>query len=872
MADVDIIGAGPTRVHRLANGLTLVVREDRRTPVVAIVTRVAAGYFDESDEVVGISHVLEHMFFKGTPARGPGEIGRATKRAGGYLNASTIYNRTLYYTVLPSESLAHGIALQSDALLNATIDDDELRRELRVIIEEAKRKRDNPGAVARESLFALLFERHRMGRWRIGTESGLAALTRADVYGFYRQYYRGSNVVLAVVGDVDASQVIDLVEEHYAALDGAPPPRDHGPDEPPQSAFRYRRIAADVTTAYIEFGWRTVPVLHPDAAALDVLALTLGQGRASRLFRNVRDAGHAHIADSHHYTVESLGVFGISVETTPDRVSAALAATAREAQRAALGFSDAEIERTRNLLLARLLRRAETVEGQANLLADWQALGDWRLAVAHYGRMLETDARAVAGVAERYLQPDAAALLVNAPAEDDSPLDADTMRARLFGGAAPAPAATSPIQQPLTPVRTDVTLEAEEDGVRTYRSAGGARIVVLPRPGAPLVSIAVAAAGGTCTEDITDAGATLLAVRAALRGTRSFSATELAERVESLGGSIGAHAGADEYAWTLSVPARRLDEGIALLAEAALHPTFPDEELERERATALAALDQTRDDMRRYPMRLCLAAAFPHHPYGFPLEAQESSLAALTRDRVVTWHAGLAAAGAATFFIVGDVDPDEAARLGAARLDQRTGDGATTRPCAAIAAWPESSARAVVRRERAQTALALAFPGPRRTEIDADALRLLGNAVGGLGGRLFEELRSRRSLAYTVSAAPLARSHGGAFLGYIATSPDREEEARAALLAELQRLREEPLDAVDVERAQHYMIGARRIRRQTNSAQLADLADALLRGRGLAEIREYEQRIRGLGPEDLRAAAARWLDASRLVEGVVRGG
>src|SRR5690606_13590909 len=132
--------------------------------------------------------------------------------------------------------------------------------------------------------------------------------------------------------------------------------------------------------------------------------------------------------------------------------------------------SDLEIERTRNLLLARLLRRAETVEGQANLLADWQALGDWRLAVAHYGRMLETDARAVAGAAERYLQPDAAALLVNAPAEDDSPLDADTMRARLFGGAAPAPAATSPIQQPLTPVRTDVTLEAEEDGVRTYRS------------------------------------------------------------------------------------------------------------------------------------------------------------------------------------------------------------------------------------------------------------------------------------------------------------------------------------------------------------------------------------------------------------------
>src|SRR5262245_5224776 len=115
---------------RMPNGLRVLVREDHSAPVVAIFTHVLAGYFDEPDEWVGISHVLEHMYFKGTPTRGPGVIAQETKSAGGYLNASTIYDHTSYYTVLPSTALEEGLALQSDALLNSVIDEEELRKEL----------------------------------------------------------------------------------------------------------------------------------------------------------------------------------------------------------------------------------------------------------------------------------------------------------------------------------------------------------------------------------------------------------------------------------------------------------------------------------------------------------------------------------------------------------------------------------------------------------------------------------------------------------------------------------------------------------------------------------------------------------------------
>src|SRR5690348_5665739 len=151
------VSVDPASVERtvLPNGLTVLVRRDDAAPVVAIVTLVKAGYFDETDDVVGIAHVLEHMFFKGTPSRGVGEIAKQTKASGGYLNAHTIYDNTTYFTVLPASGFLAGLEIQADAYANSTIDADELKKELEVIIQEAKRKADTPDAVAVETLHEL---------------------------------------------------------------------------------------------------------------------------------------------------------------------------------------------------------------------------------------------------------------------------------------------------------------------------------------------------------------------------------------------------------------------------------------------------------------------------------------------------------------------------------------------------------------------------------------------------------------------------------------------------------------------------------------------------------------------------------------------
>jgi zinc protease len=301
-------GAGallpPDSVRRrvLANGLTVLARRDATAPVVAIVTWVKAGYFDEPDDTVGIAHVLEHMYFKGTPTHGVGEIARATKSAGGYLNAGTIYDHTHYYAVLPASGFKAGLEVQADAYANSVIDADELRRELEVIIEETKRKADAAGPLALETMFELLHDRHRIRRWRMGREDELRTLTRDQLVGFYRNYYRPSNTVLAIVGDIDPAEAIAEAERCYGHLTDAPVTRNAGPQETTPPGFRVREWEGDIAQTELVFGWRTPGVEHPDAPALDLLATVLAGGRAARLVRATRDRRLVSTISAYDYT------------------------------------------------------------------------------------------------------------------------------------------------------------------------------------------------------------------------------------------------------------------------------------------------------------------------------------------------------------------------------------------------------------------------------------------------------------------------------------------------------------------------------------------------------------------------------------------
>ena len=864
----------PATVRRqvLPNGLRVLVRQDTSAPVVAIVTYVKAGYFDETDDIVGVAHVLEHMYFKGTPSLGVGEIARVTKANGGYLNAGTIYDHTHYYAVLPSTGFAAGLAVQADAYANSLIDASELARELEVIIEEAKRKQDNPTALATETLFELLHDQHRMRRWRIGREAGLRTLERAHVDRFYRNFYRPSNTVLSIVGDVDPDAALALVTQLYGGLADAPVVRTPGPAERTGAApaFRYRELSGDIQQAELVFGWRTPALLHPDTPALDLVSAVLSSGRASRLYRGVRERRLASSVNSANYTPTDLGVFTMHIVARAELAVPAARAAWDQLRCVRDGaVTTDEVDRARRVLEASWLRRFATMEGQANHLASWELLGGWERAGDYLDALLSTDAATIADVAQRYLAPELGGLVAYRPASAPAfAIDAAMMRERLDAERpAPLAVATRPgAATPVSPARS-VTLDRVDGAVRVYRTAEGMPVLVQRRSGA-IGYLGWFARGGSSTDAPSQAGLASMAARTALKGTQRRGSQRLAEDAEFLGGVLSSSASPDLLQFTLSVPVRQMADAAELLGDVVQRPSFLAEAFEAERAVALASLASMRDDMYRWPMRVAQEAAWAGHPYGRSLLGTDETLARMTPDDLMGFHRTHVLESSGAVVIVADMDPDDAAALaGRAFGGLRVGSD----PKVGRAAWPPEMHRIEESRDKAQSALAILFEGPSGEEDARTSASLIASVASGLGGRFFDELRDRQSLAYSVMAAPLVRRSGGAFAAYIAMSPEKLEQAERGLLAEFAKLCESPVTAKELEQAKTYLRGSWAIRRESSAAVASDLADAWLFGRSLEEIEAYDGRIRAATASDLLDCARRYFDPTRRVTAVIRG-
>jgi zinc protease len=851
----------------LPNGLTLLVQRDSSAPVVAVVTHVKAGYFDEPDEWVGIAHVLEHMYFKGTARRKPGDIARETQLVGGYINAGTIYDKTIYYTVLPSTAggLERALDVQADALMHSALDGDELGRELEVIIQEAKRKLDTPGAVATEGLYALLFQVHRMRRWRIGTEEGLRRLTRDDVLAYHTSRYTPGRVIVGIAGDVDADRALRLAMDVYGPWERPVTPVECSPPESGAAPPALQVERGDVKRPLANVGWRTVGTLHPDAAALDMAATILGTGRGSRLYRAVRTPGLAASAGAGHYTPTEVGVFELGLEGEEDRLDAALERSLQLVQ-ALRGDAPAaaEVERAKALVATQWARRFESMDGRASVLCEAEALGDYRLADELYRLDMAVTADEIRRVAEQYLDPAAAAAFFYL---------AEGGTTRFEGAWPPADGATRTELTAVAPRAVTSRQALPLLGEPTRHAAGvvhraypGADVLARSKRGAGLVTVLVHVPGVTTQETDANAGISWLLARSALRGAGGLTAEELAQAAEMLGGGLAPSVGAETIGWGMTVRGDAVRDAAELLRMVALEPELRSEDVEVERTLQASDARRVRDDMLRHPLQRVLGQAFPGHAYGLPALGEPDVVTALDTGLVREW-AGRVAGQRAVVVAVGDLEAEElhAALAPLAAWPARE----SGRDEAAVPVW--AAGRAHEARRKEQSALAMAFPAAAFASADRYPITVLAALLSGLAGRLFDELREKRSLAYTVAVAPWLARRAGAVLSYIATSPDRETEAREAMLAELERVVTEPPSVEELERARSYAAGLVEVRQQSGRAVAGEILEAWVYGT-IAELHETAARLRAVGVEDVVRVASAVFREDRRAEYVVRGG
>jgi zinc protease len=849
----------------LDNGLTILVKENRAAPVAAVLAHVNIGYFNEPDRWNGLSHVIEHMFFKGTRKRpGKEQIAEEVRAIGGSINASTSYDTTTYYITVPSTNVERAIEVQADTFLGSLFDEEELAKEIEVIIQESKQKRDNPGAMLLETMYARAYDRHRIRRWRIGSDEILRSFRRDDILAFIDQTYRPENIVLSIVGDVDAGRVLDAVAREWAGMPRGELRRETSPEEPDRAEFRYHQMRGEIQQRLLEFGFHAPGLLEADAPALSIAGALLSDGRSSRLYRALKEERRlVNSVWAGYDGYGALGIFTMGAETTDDDPLACEQALFTEIDRLVTEPVNAEeLQRVKTRVESRRLYGQEEVLGMARNLAAYETLGDYRLSDEMLARLQAVTGDDVQRIVEHYIRPERATLVEYLPVAAEAP-------ERHSAEVASALGADQSLRKVPGGMGTEAGLRASASGATPQEVLldTGARLILKRRTDLPIVALHVLFPGGKRGETRRTSGVTNLMLKSSLKGTASLSATEIAERIESLGSGIGLTLGPDYFGYSMKILADRLRDGIPILREVVAHPTFLAEEVEKEKQSIYGDIRRQQDSMFSRAMDLFNQATFGDTPYGLPANGDADAVAAIRPEDLAAWHESLVAAGGAVFAAVGDVELDEIAALLEGVVPARP---QTRQETPLIERLPPQEQ--VVSVERQQTASVMGFPGAPLDNEDRHALDLIAEITSGLAGRFFQAVRGDNALAYAVTSFHRARRDAGSFVTYTATSPEREEMAREILLAECARLAQEPVGEEELAAAKAAIRGEQVIGTQSFGAQAGELAVARIQGLPLDASARYLARVDAVTAEEVQNVARKYLSPGQTWLGIVRGG
>ncbi len=863
----------------LPNGLRVILQETHAAPVVAWTLWVRVGSGDETDAESGIAHVHEHMLFKGTARRGVGEIAMAVEGSGGQINAYTSFDQTVYYCTIASRYLDVGLDVLADAAQNSSFDPVELAREEEVVLEEIKRGEDSPGTKISRILFETAYRVHPYRRPIIGTKAHVRSFTREMITDFYRRWYVPNNMVLVAVGDFKSEDVRRKIENAFGAFPSKPVPSPHRPDEPPQAAMRSSVVPDAIQQAYLQMAFPACDLLHPDAPALEVLALILGQGESSRLYRRVKAAQQkVHDVRTHAYTLRDPGLFLVGALVDPGREIEAQTAILQETFRLREErVSPAELAKAKLNIEAEAIYDKETVQGLAHKLAFYEALaGDVAFEGEFLARVNAVTREDVREVARRILTPERLSVAMLVPEAAAQALTPEAVRAasekprppsrrartsaKTIARPGPAAASRVPDQPRASVPDRPATLSVLPNGLR---------IIVKESHAVPVVAIRAALLGGLLIEDRRSNGISDLMANMLTKGTRRRTAEDIAEEIERIAGSISGSSGRNSLGVEVEVLSRHFRRAVDLLADVTLAPAFDARELAKQRADTLAAIARREDDLAGFAVDAFAATLYERHPYRLTTLGTPASVKRITRADLRRAWARLCVPANLVISVVGDVSGKEAvAALRRAFGSMRP--RAFQRPRLPRETGPRAPKRLEIHRDKEQAHLLLGFLGTTLGDRDKYAIEVLNTVLAGQGGRLFVELRDRQSLAYSVTSFSMEGIDPGYVAVYMATSPGKIRRAIAGVRKELSRIRREKVPEEELARAKRNGVGSYEIDLQRAMSQAANLGFNELYGLGLEESRAYPEKILAVTAEDVQRVARKYLRMDRPVIVLVR--
>lgn len=817
--------AAPQR-HRLPSGLTVITDENHEAPVVSFQVWVRAGSAFEKPAQAGITHLIEHMIFKGTPKDPKGLMAARIEGLGGMVNAYTTFDHTTYHVTAASRYGAKALELLADAVVNAQFDPKQLKSEKEVVIEEIRMGEDDPDRRLSKAVLREAFgPDYPYGRPVIGSKESVRGITRQDILDYRAKWYVAPNMVVVAVGDFKTAELLPRIQKAFAGLPQRPAPKFTLPPVKVPAGPRLLIMREKVRQAQVVLSWR-IPGLPSDTVyAMDMAAAVAGGGEASRLYADLKEKqGLVDDVDASAFTPHGVGLFEVSAQMSPKMVEKSWRPLLKNALSLISRPPRAdELSRARVNLTAGFIRGRQTMEGQARMLGYFEMLrGGFEKLDEYVQRFKHTGAAQVAGTCRDYLTPEGLSVVIQIPKGAPVP-DKKQLAAAVAALAGKLKAQVPPEQQ-------------------TVRSVlpCGLTLLVKPAHNLPLVSMVLTAPGGQIDENGRDAGLYSLWARALTRGCEGHSYEDLVDELESMAGELSAFSGKSALGLSGSFLSQDWRRGLELLAQTWQKPTFAPEQVKKAREDQLAAL---RDQQNSPVSRAFLAfrgIVYGKHPFARnPLGSPETVMKLGPKD-LRRAHQRVRGPGGVVLAVVGDVSPAQVKSM-VMQLWKGSKGKVAALPKLPIKG-PRAGVEKVLKDKGArQTQIVMGYVAPGALDPRRFSAEVLQAVLGGFGGPLFSDLRDRRSLAYSVQPFYFNAPQGGVFGVYMGTGAGKEPQALAGLRRHLKDAVEKPPTPEDMARAKAYLLGAEAIGMQTYSAQASTMAAYELLGLGY----DFQKKLAG---------------------------
>ena len=853
----------PFEKFTLDNGLTLIVHEDNKAPVVAVNVWYHVGSKNEKSGKTGFAHLFEHLMFNGTENY-PGEFFEPFERVGATgMNGTTNFDRTNYFEVVPKNALDLALWMESDRMghLLGVVDQARLDEQRGVVQNEKRQGENQPYGRVYDVLFENVFPAGHPYSWSvIGSMEDLNAASLDDVKEWFNQYYGAANAVLVIAGDVEA-QVVRARVEHYFGHIPAGPPLTRQTEWIPELKGTHRLVLQDrVPQARLYKAWTMPRYGTLDSNHLDLVAGILSEGKTSRLYKRlVYDERLASDVNAFAFPLEIAGIFGIVATALPGHSLAELDAAIEEEVAALLetGPAAEELARmvtTRRAAFIRGIERVGGFGGKSDQLARNETYMDdpafYKTTIARWDAATP---KALTAAANAWMKRGQMVLEVM-PFPATSVTEAVADRSGLPDTGLPPAVGFEPFKR--------FTLD------------NGLSVVLAKRSAIPVVELSLVVDAGFAADQFATPGTASLALAMLREGTASRSSLDISDELRGLGANLGTYSDLDTSYVSMSALTENLEESLDVFADVILNPAFPEQDFARLQQLRIVGIQQEKVQPRTLALRLFPRILYGDgHAYSLPFtgSGDEASVAALTPKDLAAFHDTWFKPGNATLIVVGDVHQSEIEPLLAARLQAwRPGD-VPAKNLGAVARRDESIVYLVDRPDSEQSVIIAGHIAPPRNNDAEMAISAMNQVLGGdFTARVNMNLREDKNWSYGAYTQIVSAKGQRPFMAVAPVQTDKTGAAMAELKREIEEIRGvRPPLADEIAKVKDRRTLSLPGRWETAWAVLGSIAEIVRFGLGDDYWDTYADDIRALTEEEIRQAAVDVVHPDGLVWVVV---